>query len=62
MVSYYLPVHFMALNAILKKIIEGVDLNLRLSDWKVSEKKSLINETFFKGLLPKSNQLTFSTV
>ena len=23
MVSYYLPIHFMALNAILKKIIEG---------------------------------------
>ena len=25
-------------------------------------KKSLINETFFKGLLPKSNQLAFSIV
>ena len=61
MVSYYLPVHFIALNAILKKIIGGVCLNLRLSDWKVSE-KSLINETFFKVLLPKSNQLAFSIV
>ena len=54
MVSYYLPVHFMALNAILKKIIVGgggggvgwggvgwgVDLNLRLSDWKLSENHS----------------------
>ena len=29
MVSYYLPVHFIALNAILKKIIGGVGLNLR---------------------------------
>ena len=40
MVSYYLPVHFMALYAILKKIIGRVDLNLRLSDWKVSENHS----------------------
>ena len=40
MVSYYLPVHFIALNAILKKIIGGVGLNLRLSDWKVSENHS----------------------
>ena len=57
MVSYCLPVHFIALNAILKKgwpkfkafRLEGV-------------RKSLINETFFKGLLPKSNQLAFSIV
>ena len=41
MVSYYLPVHFIALNAILKKIIGGVGLNLRLSDWKVSETHSV---------------------
>ena len=45
MVSYYLPVHFMALNAILKKLMGGGgggggDLNLRLSDWKVSENHS----------------------
>ena len=60
MVSYYLPVHFIALNAILKKII---------GDWPKFKafrlegvRKSLINETFFKGLLPKSNQLAFSIV
>ena len=47
MVSYYLPVHFIALNPILKKIMGGgggggggVGLNLRLSDWKVSENHS----------------------
>ena len=61
MVSYYLPVHFMALNATLKKIIEGV-----LPKFKAFRlegvRKSLINETFFKGLLPKSNQLAFSIV
>ena len=47
MVCYYLPVHFIALNAIRKKIKGGgggggggVGLNLRLSDWKVSENHS----------------------
>ena len=60
MVSYYLPVHFMALNAILKEDNRGVGLNLRLRLEGV--RKSLINETFFKGLLPKSNQLAFSIV
>ena len=40
MVSYYLPIHFMALNAILKKIIGGGGgggggghMNFKLSDW-----------------------------
>ena len=51
----------MALNAILKKIIGGGGAKfkaLRLEGMR----KSLINETFFKGLLPKSNQLAFSIV
>ena len=33
MVSYYLPIHVMALNAILKKIIGGVHMNFKLSSW-----------------------------
>ena len=45
MVSYYLPVHFIALNAILKKIIGGVGLNLRLSDWKASENHYCVFES-----------------
>ena len=51
MVSYYLPIHFIALNAILKKIIGGVHMNFKLSDWSI-----------FIGLLPKSNQVTFLIV
>ena len=50
----------MALNAILKKIIGGLTKfkALRLE----GVRKSPINETFFKGLLPKSNRLAFSIV
>ena len=35
MVSYYgfLPIHFMALNAMLKKIIGGTHMNFKLSGW-----------------------------
>ena len=35
MVSYYLPIHFMALNAILKKIMGGggVHMNFKISGW-----------------------------
>ena len=64
MVSYYLPVHFMALNAILKKIIGGGGGGgLKFKAFRLEGvRKSLINETFFKGLLPKSNQLAFSIV
>ena len=60
MVSYYLPVHFIALNAILKKIMGGWP---KFKAFRLEGlRKSLINETFFKGLLPKSNQLAFSIV
>ena len=66
MVSYYLPVHFIALNAILKKIIGrggGGGSWPKLKAFRLEGvRKSLINETFFKGLLPKSNQLAFSIV
>ena len=60
MVSHYLPVHFMALNAILKKTIGGLP---KFKAFRLEGvRKSLIIETFFKGLLPKSNQLAFSIV
>ena len=61
MVSYYLPVNFIALNAILKKIIGGGWPKFKAFRLE-GVRKSLINETFFKGLLPKSNQLAFSIV
>ena len=64
MVSYYLPIHFMALNATLKKIIGGGGghMNFKLSSWLVPARKSLINQSLFIRSLPKSNQLAFLIV
>ena len=51
MVSYYLSIHFMALNAILKKIIGGggggggVHMNFKLSGWyeKIAHKSVIFH-------------------
>ena len=57
MVSYYLPIHFMALNTILKMIIG--DSHEFEAFWLVPFRKLLINQSIFIGSLPKSNQLKF---
>ena len=57
MVSYYLPMQFIALNAILKKIIGGFTWSLSFlagTCEKITHKS--VN---FHGSLPKSNQLAF---
>ena len=66
MVSYYLPIHFMAVNAILKKIMGGGGgggggggSHEFSAFWMIGVRKSLINQPFFIGSLPKSNQLVF---
>ena len=55
----------MALNAILKKIMGGGGGGggAKFKAFRLEGvRKSPINETFFRGLFPKSNQLMFSIV